>query len=208
MTEKFDGVIFDVDGTLWDSTDRVAFTYNRIFEREGVSARVTGSILKKLFGKPMDVIFAQLLPEVEEKRRMELADVVMDAENQDLETYGADYYPDVVETFRLLSEKVPLFIVSNCQKGYIEIVLEGADLGKYVKDYLCFGDTGTSKGQTILTLMKKNGLKNPVYVGDVQGDADACKEAGIPIIYCAYGFGTIEEPYAVIHGLKELTGII
>ncbi len=77
-----------------------------------------------------------------------------------------------------------------------------------MKDYLCFGDTGTSKGQTILTLMKRNGLTRPVYVGDTQGDADACKEAGIPIIYCTFGFGTIEHPYASIDRLAELTKIL
>ena len=204
MTEKFDSIIFDVDGTLWDSTELVAEAYNQAFEQEGVDVRVTGEILKSLCGKPMDVIVDEILPNEPPERRAALGDKAMEMENALLEQKSPVYYPEVKETMEKLAKKVPLFIVSNCQKGYIELVLKWADLGHVVQDYLCFGDTGTSKGQTILTLMKRNNLKKSIYVGDVQGDADACKEAGIPIIYCKYGFGTIEEPYAVIGEFKEL----
>ena len=201
---NFDSIIFDVDGTMWDSTPIAAGSYNKIFEREGVDKRVTADDLKKLFGKPMDEIFKAILPDLDHDTAVRMADDCMELENAELEVTGGEYYPEIRETFAALAKKVPLFIVSNCQCGYIEITMKGAQLEPYVQDFLCFGDTGTSKGQTILTLMKKNGLKNPVYVGDIQGDADACKEAGIPIIYAAYGFGTIAEPYATIHELKQL----
>ena len=201
---NFDSIIFDVDGTMWDSTEVAADAYNEVFEREGMDIRVTGNDLKKLFGKPMDVIFQTILPDIDHETAVRLGNECMDLENKTLAKTGADYYPEIVETFRALSSKIPVFIVSNCQCGYIEVVMHGAHLEPYVTDHLCFGDTGTSKGQTIRTLMKKYGLKHSVYVGDIQGDADACEEAGIPVIYAAYGFGTIREPYAVIHELKEL----
>ena len=37
--------------------------------------------------------------------------------------------------------------------------------------------------------MERNGFKDVVYVGDTQGDLEACEVAGIPFVYCAYGFG-------------------
>lgn len=204
MTEQFDSIIFDVDGTLWDSTELVAEAYNQTFEQEGVDVHVTADVIRSLCGKPMDVFFDYLLPDESSERKAMLGEKAIKTENALLEQKSPVYYPEVKETMEKLAKKVPLFIVSNCQKGYIELVLKWADLGPVVQDYLCFGDTGTSKGQTILTLMKRNNLKKSIYVGDVQGDADACKEAGIPIIYCKYGFGTIEEPYAVIGEFKEL----
>jgi phosphoglycolate phosphatase len=202
--DRYDGIIFDVDGTLWDATGVAAASYNKVFEREGLALRVTAGQLKTLFGKPMDVIFALLLPELPAKEQVRLADVCMEQENADLLTTPGTCYPEILETFRKLSERYPLFIVSNCQCGYIERLIEAAGIEAYVKAHLCFGETGTTKGQTILRLMREQGLEHPVYVGDIQGDADACAEAGIPIIYAAYGYGSIKDPADTISELKEL----
>ena len=52
--------------------------------------------------------------------------------------------------------------------------------------------------------MERNGIKEAVYVGDTQGDANACKEAGIPMIFAAYGFGQVEEEHVAIQSFGEL----
>ena len=204
MKQKFDAIIFDVDGTLWDSTDVAASAYNEIFVREKLPYHVDADDLKKLFGKPMDEIFSIICPGCEAAYLKTLADDCMAVENAELEKGCCDYYPGVHETIEALSKEMPVFIVSNCQKGYIEIMLQRRHMEPFIKDFLCFGDTGTSKGQTILTLMKKHGLTHPVYVGDTAGDEEACHEAGIPAIYCAYGFGIMEKPYAKINSIAEL----
>ena len=46
----FDGIIFDVDGTVWDSTPVVEQAWNRALEEAGYAARVTALRLKSLFG--------------------------------------------------------------------------------------------------------------------------------------------------------------
>lgn len=201
-----DGIIFDVDGTLWDSTEVVAIAYNSaIKQHTDLSLRVTGEQLKKLFGKPMDVIFAELLPELPKEQQLLLAEASFEQEHIELEKTPGDVYEGVEEMFRILSKKYPLYIVSNCQCGYIELFLRKTGLGPYIKTHLCFGDTGTSKGQTILRLMRENNLKSPVYVGDIQGDADACKEAGIPFVFAEYGFGDVADPQYRIKTPMELT---
>lgn len=201
-----DGIIFDVDGTLWDSTHVVAKSYNRIIEENtDLPIRVTPDDLKKLFGKPMDEIFAQILPELPLEEQKRLASLCFSREHLDLEKTPGTVYDGLEETFSILSEKYPLFIVSNCQEGYIELFLRKTGLGSFIKDHLCFGQTHTSKGQTILRLMKKNHLVSPVYVGDTQGDANACEEAGIPFVLAEYGFGAVENPQYRIKSLKELT---
>ena len=77
-------------------------------------------------------------------------------------------------------------------------------MGAFVGDFLCAGMTGKGKGDNLLTLMKKNGLKNPVYVGDTRMDETACKKAGIPFIWAAYGFGTAENPAATVKSISEV----
>ena len=202
-----DGIIFDVDGTLWDSTDVVAIAYNLILEKY-TDTRVDGARLKQLFGKPMDVIFQSLIPDATEEERKDIVEQCLIAEEEQIEEKHPVPYDGVKEMLHILSEKYPLFIVSNCQCGYIEQFLRLTGNEKYITDTLCFGQTGTSKGQTILKLMEKNNLKHSVYVGDTQGDADACKEAGIPFIFAEYGFGNVKEADGRIAMPMELIKLI
>lgn len=60
--------------------------------------------------------------------------------------------------------------------------MQAIGIEHFIKDHLCFGETGVSKGQTLRMLIDRNHLSSPVYVGDTQGDADACHAAGIPFI--------------------------
>ena len=56
-----DGIIFDVDGTLWDSTPIVAEAWTQAVLECGIKDRiVTAGELKQLFGKTMSVIAASL----------------------------------------------------------------------------------------------------------------------------------------------------
>lgn len=203
-----DGIIFDVDGTLWDSTDVVAIAYNRtIAENTSLPVRVTPDDLKKLFGKPMDVIFDTLLPTLSREEQHRLGAECFRQEHIELEKTPGTLYPQIEATLQVLSQKYPLFIVSNCQDGYIELFLRKTGLGSYFKDHLCFGQTGTSKGQTILRLMRANGLHSPVYVGDTQGDADACREANIPFVFAEYGFGSVDAFDYRIRSFAELAAL-
>ena len=200
-----DGIIFDVDGTIWDSTDSVAESWNlAIRENSDLDITVTNEFLFSIFGKTMDEIFSRLFPMLDTQERLRLGNLCFEYENRLLETKPGTLYPRVRETFERLSQKVPLFIVSNCQCGYIEVMLRSTGLAPYVTDTLCFGQTKTSKGQTIRTLMKKNHLKDVFYVGDTQGDADACKEAGIDFVFASYGFGEVPDAKWSIESITDL----
>lgn len=204
-----DGIIFDVDGTLWDATDIIAQSWNQaIAEHSGLRLHLTGSDLKAVFGKTMDEITEILFPTLPYEERTRLGYLCFDSENKLLASRPASLYPGVEETFRLLSEKTDLFIVSNCQKGYIEVLLETTGLARYVKDHLCFGDTQVPKHETIRLLMARNHLSDVVYVGDTQGDCDACNLADVPFIFAEYGFGSVPEARRRITGITELAGIL
>ena len=204
-----DSIIFDVDGTLWDSTESVARSWNlAIQEKSSLNLTITEEALEKVFGKTMTEIADTLFSCLPEEERMKLLEVCFQYENRYLETHPGKLYDGVTDTLAVLSGQYPLFIVSNCQKGYIEVLLRTCSLEPFIKDHLCFGETQTSKGQTILTLMKRNGLKNPVYVGDTRGDADACAEAGIPFIFAGYGFGDVPDAKMRISKFTDLKDLV
>ena len=115
-------------------------------------------------------------------------------------------YPDMEETIKELSKNYKLFIVSNCQAGYIEAFFENTGLQPYFTDFTCPGDTGKLKADNIRIMMERNGLESALYIGDTQGDANACKDAEVPMIFARYGFGDVEqeEDYTCIDSFKEL----
>ena len=204
-----ESLIFDIDGTLWDSRALVAEGYNIQLEREGLQHLfVNADILKPLFGRTMTEIADVLLSSIDAGERYDLMERCMATENEYLFQNPCKIgYPGVLETIAKLSETYRLFIVSNSQKGYPELCMEKLGLAPYIEGHMCFGDTGTSKGQTILTLMKKHGIRSAVYIGDTQGDSDACKEANLPFIFCTYGLGQTNDYDAKIDSIAELLDV-
>ena len=203
---NYESLIFDIDGTLWDSRQLVAEGYNLQLEKEGLQHLfVTAEDLRPLFGKVMTEIADNILASIDPSERYELMERCMKTENDYLFANECKIgYPKVKETLEALSKKYRLFIVSNSQCGYPELCIEKLGLGEYIEGHMCFGDTGTSKGKTIRTLIDKHNIGSCIYIGDTQGDLEACKEANVPFIFCAYGLGKAESWDAKIDSIEEL----
>ncbi len=203
------GIIFDMDGTLWDSAEGVAKSWTRIVNREYDKDRViTVEDIHGVMGKTMDKIAEALFPELSEEPRLELLAKCCDDENAYLREHGGVLYPELEETLAKLQKKYHLYIVSNCQSGYIEAFLEHYGFGHYFEDIECFGNNGLQKGENIRRLAERNALTKAVYVGDIQGDYDATMEAGLTFIHAAYGFGTIAQEVPRISCFKELPEVV
>lgn len=201
-----DSMIFDVDGTLWDATEIVAAAWTKALRRVyDPQMTVTAGQLRGLFGKLLPDIAARLFPQESEKRQQELIELCCAQEHQALlEAAKVPLYPGLEDTLQVLSEKYKLFIVSNCQAGYIEVFLKCTGFSGYFQDHLCPGDTGHPKGENIREIIRRHHLKDPVYIGDTIGDFRAAREAGIPFVHAAYGYGQVEAPDFVIHRISDL----
>lgn len=203
----YDSIIFDLDGTLWDSTPEVAIAFNHVLKRQypEVKEVVTAEILRKLFGRPLEEIAVMLFQSVSEEYAKKIIVDCCEYENEYLAQHGARLYEGLEDTLKELSKKYKLFIVSNCQAGYIETFLKANPrLEQYFIDFECPGNTGKLKAENIRLVIERNQLANPIYVGDTIGDANSSKKAGVPFIYARYGFGTVEEYDMVIDSFGEL----
>ena len=199
------GIIFDMDGTLWDSAEGVAKSWTRVVNEEYDRARViTTKDIQNVMGRTMDKIAEVIFPNLDEEARLELMTHCCKYENEYLREHGGILFPQLEETLKILKEKYHLYIVSNCQSGYIEAFLEHYGFGHYFDDIECYGNNLLSKGQNIRLLVERNDVTDAVYVGDIQGDYDATMEAGLTFIHAAYGFGTIDKETAKINSFAEL----
>ena len=206
---KYESLIFDIDGTLWDSRALVAEGYNIQLKAEGLDHLcVTAEDLKPLFGKVMTEIADAMLASIPESERYDLMDRCMKTENDYLFENECNIgYPKIKETMAELARNHRLFIVSNAQCGYPELCIDKLGLNDYIQGHMCFGDTGTSKGKTIRTLMARHNIENCIYIGDTQGDYEATVEAEIPFLWCTYGFGTPEGYEAKIDAFEDLLNL-
>jgi phosphoglycolate phosphatase len=165
---------------------------------------MTTEISSSLMGKTMPEIGAVLFPDMTEEARMSIVDDFGDEEVKYLSEHGAVLYDGVEETLSSLERDYDLYIVSNCQDGYVPAFLNAHNMEHHFKDIEMSGRTGMDKGEHIKLLMEGNDIKKAVYVGDTEGDENAARYAGIPFIWASYGFGKAKTPDKVIGNIKDL----
>ena len=199
------GIIFDMDGTLWDSAPEVVESWNEVIRQSGYQREpLTAEDMQSVMGKTMDVIADILFADLPKEQRMELLARCGDHEHEYLREHGGTLYPKIRETLETLKKKYHLYIVSNCQSGYIEAFLDHYKLHDLIEDIECYGNNEKSKGENIALLYQRNGLEDAVYVGDIQGDYDSSRQAGIKFIHAAYGFGSVSQKVPKINCFEEL----
>lgn len=203
------GIIFDLDGTLWDSTEQVVKAWNHVLkESNATDYRMTIEDLKKLMGKTVKEIALIVLKEVPEERAVEIMKQCCLEELIYLKKHGGILYPYLKETLNELVKDFNLYIVSNCQEDYIETFLKYHKLEMFFGDYENHGRTNLSKGENIKLIIERNKLDKAVYVGDTQGDCDAASLAGIPFVHAKYGFGNIRGGNLFVNTISELPKVI
>jgi phosphoglycolate phosphatase len=185
-----DAIVFDLDGTLWDTCAACAVGWNRVLERHAIRWRpITADDVRRVTGKPHDVCIRESFPGL---AGAELALLTEHTQTEDvlaIKELGGDLYPGVSQGLQALHARYPLFIVSNCQAGYIEAFFQTSGLGALFRDFECWGNTRMTKAENLRALIARNNLRAPLLVGDTDGDRQAAIACGVPFVHAAYGFG-------------------
>lgn len=202
---NIDSIIFDLDGTLWNSIEGVCGAWKAILENyPSITRVVTPKDMEGCMGLTINEIGKKLFPDLDEDFQIKLMKECCDTEQVYLGEHGGILFPKLEETLKKLSKKYKLFIVSNCQDGYIQCFFKAHKLDKYFIDFECSGVTGLSKGENNKLIIERNNLKSSIYVGDTNKDAESAKVAEIPFVYARYGFGNVEEYDYVIDSFEEI----
>ena len=198
-----------MDGTLWDSSENVAYSWTEKVKELGYDRPdITQEDIMGIMGLTMDRIADIIFGDLPADERYRLLDECCEHENDYLLRHGGVLYPELEETLKKLREKYELYIVSNCQSGYIEAFLEYYGFGKYFTDIECYGNNKLDKGSNIALVKERNDLDRAYYVGDIQGDYDSAMKAGCGFIHAAYGFGKICEAVPELTAFKKLPELL
>ena len=199
-------LLFDLDGTLWDSAAPVAEAWNEVFLREDPSfTPLTVDDIHSVMGMTMKEIADVLRPNLRSDNRQAVFDECCTYEVEYLRSHCGTLYPDlrpVMESLR--SRGYELAVVSNCQLGYVDAFLSSSGVSDLFIDYEEWERTGLSKGENIRLVMERNGYSKGIYIGDTKKDREAALLAGVPFIHAAYGFGAVESADGVIRSLSDL----
>ncbi|RND01344.1 HAD family hydrolase [Lysinibacillus halotolerans] len=203
-----DSIIFDLDGTLWDPIDTVLSAWNSVIRNnDQIKSELTRKDFEGTMGLQMNEISRKLFPTLSYKERQQLVKVCCEVEQSFLEKHGGYLYQNVENVLKELSQNYKLYIVSNCQEGYIETFYKYHKLEKYFLDFENHGRTALSKGENIKLVIDRNNLLNPVYIGDTEGDLNAARFAKIPFIFAKYGFGQVSQFDNEIESFDELLNL-
>lgn len=202
-----DALIFDMDGTLWDAVDSYAVIWNKTLDDAHVAHKtVTRRDLLDMMGMYLDDIIARLAPSMAGNAdflaRLEANETGM------MPVLGGRLFSGAHLVIEELSKRYKLFMVSNCGPHGLDNFVAYTGLTPYFTDLLSHGMTHVSKADNIRTLIDRYGLKRPVYIGDTAGDGKQARDAGIEIVWAAYGFGTISSPDATVYDIRQLPGAI
>ena len=204
------GILFDLDGTLWDACETMLGSCNRTLSEKfpDLGRTLTLPELQGVMGKTKEEIARLFFPAAPHDRAVQAVDAACADEVPVLRQRGGVLYPGVPELLKKLKERYTVGIVSNCQCGYIEAFLAAHHLEELVDGFLCEGMTHQSKGENIRTLARQLGAERTVYVGDTVSDEAAARTAGTLFVHAAYGFGGATAPDGTVAAPAALPALL
>ena len=123
-------VIFDLDGTLWNPCKEVAISWNLATKDINIE-EITLERVEGLMGKNQQEIAKDLFSSFSIEEGLEILNKCFDYEEEYIKKHGATLYENLENTLIELKKNYELYIVSNCQAGYIETFLDFYNFHNY-----------------------------------------------------------------------------
>lgn len=189
MSDGYELIIFDLDGTLLDTSPGI-FNSVRYAEQQMGFVPLPNFRLKEFVGPPPKKMYMRLYG-VDEATAFTAAKKHREY-GRTKAIYEAKVYPDVRETLILLKKRGYKLAVSTLKSQAIaESVLANFDLAEYFDVIVGMDENETlTKCETIKNAIQKTRTNGKVLmVGDSQYDYDGADEAGVDFLGVLYGFG-------------------
>lgn len=185
---NYEMLIFDMDGTLWDTTDITLEATNNIAEKYSVVDEVNIDQVKCIMGLSKEEGAATLMPNLSLDISTHYIDLQIEEVVRLIKEKGARIYDGVIDTLKELNNTYKLAIVTNNKDEYAKIFIDKSNLNDYFTDYMGAASYNITKGEAIKKLIDRNNITKACYIGDIKKDMESAYEAGIDFIHARYGF--------------------
>lgn len=190
---KPEALIFDMDGTLFETDTLLVKVHERLFRtlrEEKLYTLETPPVDKLLacLGMLLDDIWKQIMPDSTEAARRRADELMLQYELEGLAAGEGELYPHVAETLAELKKSgAKLFVASNGLEEYVKGVAKHKGISQLFDGLYSAGEYGTAtKVDLVARLLKDHGIGSAWMVGDRSSDVEAGKGNGIATIGCAY----------------------
>ncbi|PCJ42544.1 MAG: hypothetical protein COA71_03260 [SAR86 cluster bacterium] len=192
---RYDSIIFDLDGTLWNASSASAKGWNSGLASFGFNnIAISPQDMDAVSGKPFLECVEALLSKYSVSLDEKLINAMNAHEKVFIEGEGGDLYEGVIGGLKTLSKTCPLFLISNCQDWYLDAFWKHFSVKSYFQSSDCNGRAGVLKAEMIASMVNKYELNKPIYIGDTKGDEQASEAARVDFGFAEYGFGKAENP--------------
>lgn len=203
--DKIDSIIFDMDGTLWNALPIYTEAWNKGLSENGIQRVVTSQEIASMTGWEKSNILNHLLPGHTQEIHTKVDNLVNQYSVSLIPAVKGYLYEGVKEGLSQLSEKYPLFILSNCDAGIIDLFMGTTGIRPFISGHIAHGENGKPKHENMKILAHTYGLQSPIYVGDTDEDSKQSEKAGIPFIHFTYGFGQTKKYHKKFDAFREFS---
>lgn len=190
MSRKYKAVVWDLDGTLLDTSEGVLSAVSYVIEKEDLKPLSREEILT-FIGPPIQKSFVRVYG-VSEQEAQRLANIFRDRYKGD-DLLKAKPYEEIYETLESMRKKgLKLAVATYKREDYAVRLLKHYDFHHYM-DVMYGADNQNklSKADIIRKSVEDMGvsLSDAVMVGDSDNDAVGAAGLGMDFIGVTYGFG-------------------
>jgi phosphoglycolate phosphatase-like HAD superfamily hydrolase/uridine kinase len=173
-------------------------------------AMPTAAQWMSLVGHPLAEGFDRLFADLSPWQRAIVRRRCEEEEQSALRRGRAALLPGVAETLGALRERgVKLGIASNCGQDYLDAMMNGLGLSKWIDEARCLDSPGSSsKAGMVGNLVDTFETRAAVMVGDRLGDRDAAWENGLPHVHLARGFAQVGEDVLCEATIDEMSQLL
>ena len=196
-------IVFDLDGTLWNTKESYMYAYEKLYSEYYPSQIINKEDVLPYMGIKLNILLNALFPNVENKREIAVKAVAYSIEY--VLAHPKTCSEDIVGLFRSLSEKYKVYVISNCPRIYLETFYRVSGVKEFVSgDYTI--EDGEKSGH--LRKISEDYKEKTIFVADSQDDYDAISEhRKIYFVYAKYGYIKADTYDYFINSLDEILPI-
>ncbi len=189
-------ILFDLDGTLIDSTDAIISTFNHSFKELNFDFKGKDEDIKSLIGYPLDIMYSKL--GIEEQRVWDFVDSYKNR-YRIISKEQTTLLENAYEAVELASKIARVSVVTTKTRAYTMPLLEHFNIAQFFEIVTGRENVQNPKPHPepiLITLEQMNYDKNKDSVwmiGDTKLDLIAARDANINSIGLLCGYGEEEE---------------